>query len=68
MGEQFKEIFTSYYFWLAVEIITVAVLIVVSSKYSRLKKARAAEISSKQELSRYSQLDEQITNKKGDNR
>ena len=68
MGEQFKEIFTSYYFWLVVEIITVAVLIVVSSKYSRLKKARAAEISSKQELSRYSQLDEQITNKKGDNR
>ena len=68
MGEQFKEIFTSYYFWLAIEIITAAVLIVVSSKYSRLKKARAAEISSKQELSRYSQLDEQITNKKGDDR
>lgn len=68
MEEQLKEIFTSYYFWLAVEIIVAAVLIVFTTKYSRLKKARAAEISSKQELSRYSQLDEQITNKKGDNR
>lgn len=68
MEEQLKEIFTSYYFWLAVEVVVVAVLIFFTVKFSRLKKARVAEINSKQELSKFNMLDEQITNKRGNNR
>ena len=68
MEEQLKAIFTSYYFWIAVEVIVAAALIVFTVKFSRLKKARTAEISNRQEQSRFSQLDEQITNKKGNNR
>lgn len=58
-----KSIVTNYYFWLAVEAIIAVVLIVFVSKYARLKKARVAEMSSNKERNRYSQLDEQITNK-----
>ncbi|MBR3200980.1 MAG: hypothetical protein IKG17_06555 [Mogibacterium sp.] len=68
MEEQLKEIFTSYYFWLAVEVVVAAVLIFFTVKFSRLKKARVAEINSKQELSKFNMLDEQITNKRGNNR
>lgn len=68
MEEQLKEIFTSYYFWLAVEVIVAAVLMVFTVKFSRLKKARAAELDNRKESSKYSMLDEQITNKKGSNR
>ena len=64
MEEQLKEIFTSYYFWLAVEAIVLVVLVIFTRKFAGLKKARAAEISARQERSRYSQLDDQITNKK----
>lgn len=62
-----KEILTSYYFWLAVEAVIIAVLLVFVIKYSKLKSARNAELNSKKESSRYNQLDEQITNMKGRN-
>lgn len=68
MEEQLKEIFTSYYFWLAVEVIVAAVLMFFTVKFSRLKKTRAAELSSMQEKNKYNMLDEQITNKRGNNR
>ena len=62
-----KEILTSYYFWLAVEAVIIAVLVVFVSKFARLKSARTADLNSKKESSRYNQLDEQIMNKKGRN-
>jgi hypothetical protein len=68
MEETLKAIFTSYYFWLALEIVVIVVLAVFCRKYSVLKKRRAAELSSVQELNRYNRLDEMITNRKGENR
>lgn len=61
------EILKSYYFWLAVEAVIIAVLLVFVVKFSKLKASRVAEVNSKKESTRYSQLDEQITNKKGSN-
>ena len=68
MQEQLKEIFTSYYFWLALEAVIIAVLVVFTSKYSRLRKSRTEDMMSKHEMNLYNKLDEQITNKKGANR
>ena len=65
--ETVKAIFTSYYFWLAVEAVIITVLLVFVTKYSKLKKERAAELDRKKESSRYAQLDEQLTGRKGRN-
>jgi heme/copper-type cytochrome/quinol oxidase subunit 2 len=59
-----RDIFTSYYFWLAIEAIVLVVLIIFVSKYSRMKKARMAELASEAENKRYSELDEKLINMK----
>lgn len=59
------KILTSYYLWIAVEAVVIAALLFFVIKYSRLKKARTSEMASRKERSLYSQLDEQIINKKG---
>ena len=64
MKETILSIFSSFYTWIAIELIIIAVLVFFVVRYSRRKKAKISEISRQKETSRYSELDDMLVNRK----
>lgn len=57
-------IITSYYTWIAIELIVIGILVFFIVKYSRMKKEKKREIERRTESQRYQELDEMLVNRK----
>lgn len=57
-------ILTSYYTWIAIEVILIAVLVFFVRKYSRRKKAAQRELAKQTQAVQYRELDEKLENKR----
>ena len=68
MKETVMSVLTSYYTWIAVELIVIAVLVFFVLKYSRRKKIRKQDIEKRELAFRYKELDEMLANKKRNRR
>ena len=68
MKDTLISIFTSYYTWIAIELIIIAVLVFFVLKYSRRKKIKTQDIEKRELAFQYKELDEMLTNKKRNRR
>lgn len=57
-------ILTSYYTWIAIELILIAVLVFFVRRYSRKKKAAQRELAKQTQAVQYRELDEKLENKR----
>ncbi len=57
-------VLTSYYTWIAIELLIIAVLVFFVLKYSRRKKIRKQDIEKKELAFQYKELDNMLANKK----
>lgn len=64
MKEAIIGILTSYYTWIAIELIVVAVLVFFVVKYARKKKIIKQDIEKRNLAFQYKELDEKLANKK----
>ena len=64
MRDVFLEIVTSYYTWIAIEMIAIAVLVFFVAKNSRRKKEITEEMNKLTVAHQYRELDEMLINKK----
>ena len=62
MKETLIGILTSYYFWIAIEAIIIAVLLYFVVKYSTRNKALRKELETESQKSQYKELDEMLAN------
>ena len=62
MGDTLTGILTSYYFWIAIEAIIIAVLLYLVVKYSRLNKALKKEDDIRNRQNQYRELDNMLVN------
>lgn len=68
MKEMILEIIKTYYFWIVVELVVIAILTFFIMKNSRRKKAIKEDMEHNLLASQYRELDEMIANKKRGNR
>ena len=64
MKEILINIFTSYYTWIAIEVIVIAILVFFVIKNSRKKKATLRDIEKRNIAFQYKELDEMLANRK----
>lgn len=68
MKETAINIITSYYTWIAIELIAIAVLVFFVLKYSKKKRVTQQDIEKRKIAFQYKELDEMLINKKRNER